>query len=367
MSKLFSPLRIGGKTISQRMAMAPMTRLRADQAHRPLPFVKQYYEQRASVPGSLIVTEATVISPRHGGYPNVPGIYNDSQVAAWKEVTEAVHNKGSYIYLQLWALGRTANPGFMSQGGHPLLSASDVPMKSAFSDEIHQPRPMTEQEIEDSIADFRNAAKNAIRAGFDGVEIHGSNGYLVDQFLQDVSNKRTDKWGGSIPNRSRLAVEVTRAVAAEIGNQRTAIRLSPWSRYQGMRMADPIPQFSDVVGQLAQFQLAYIHACESETRDIDGDLNWLLDAYGGSSPALVAGNYNGESAKTAVDDIYANHDVAVAFGRPYISNPDLPFRVKRGLPFAAFDPATMYVQSPEGYLDYPFSEEFLSESGTYKA
>lgn len=363
MSKLFAPLRVGGKTLNQRISMAPMTRLRANQSHLPLPSVKEYYEQRASVPGTLIVTEATVISPRHGGYPNVPGIYSDSQVAAWKEVTDAVHNKGSYIYLQLWALGRAANPAFLAQAGHPLLSASDIPMKSAFSDEIHQPRSMTEREIQDSIADFRNAAKNAISAGFDGVEIHGANGYLVDQFLQDVSNTRTDKWGGNLANRSRLAVEVTRAVAAEIGNQRTAIRLSPWSRYQGMRMEDPIPQFSDVVRQLAQLKLAYLHACEPDERDKDGDLNWLLEAYGNSSPVLVAGNYNGDSAKTAVDSVYANHDVVIAFGRPYIANPDLPFRVKRGLPFAQFDPATMYGQGSEGYTDYPFSQEFSSVSG----
>ncbi|KAJ5689241.1 FMN-linked oxidoreductase [Penicillium macrosclerotiorum] len=361
MSRLFSPLRIGGKTLNQRIAMAPMTRLRADQSHLPLPSVKEYYEQRANVPGSLIVTEATVISPRHGGYPNVPGIYSDSQVTAWKEVTDAVHRKESYIYLQLWALGRTANPAFLKQGGHPLLSASDSPMKSAFSDEIHQPRPMTEKEIQDAIDDFRKAANNAMRAGFDGVEIHGANGYLVDQFLQDVSNKRMDKWGGTIANRSRLAVEVTRAVAAEIGNQRTAIRLSPWSRYQGMRMEDPIPQFSDVVRQLAQFKLAYLHACEGDARD--NDLKWLLEAYGNSSPVLVAGNYNGDSAKTAVDEIYANHDVVVAFGRPYIANPDLPFKIKRGLPFAQFDAATMYGQGSQGYVDYPFSEEFNQDPG----
>ncbi|KAJ5635467.1 FMN-linked oxidoreductase [Penicillium longicatenatum] len=364
MSKLFTPLRIGGKTLNQRIAMAPMTRLRADQLHLPLPSVPKYYEQRASVPGSLIITEATVISPRHGGYPNVPGIYNDSQVAAWKEVTDSVHNKGSYIYLQLWALGRAANPAFLSQGGHPLLSASDSPMKSTFSDEIHHPRPMTEKEIYESIADFRNAARNAIKAGFDGVEIHGANGYLVDQFLQDVSNKRMDKWGGSIANRSRLAVEVTRAVVAEIGSQRTAIRLSPWSKYQGMRMEDPILQFSNVVRQLAQFKLAYLHSCEGDAKNNDGDLNWLLEAYGGSSPVLVAGNYNGTSAKTAVDTTYAKHDVVVAFGRPYIGNPDLPFRVKHGLPFAEFEPATMYGQGSEGYVDYPFSEEFKAAKHT---
>ncbi|RAH66314.1 alkene reductase [Aspergillus aculeatinus CBS 121060] len=368
MSKLFKPLQIGSKTLNQRIAMAPMTRLRADQSHLPLPSVKAYYGQRASVPGSLIVTEATVISPRHGGYPNVPGIYSDNQVAAWKEVTDSVHSKGSYIYLQLWALGRAANPAFLNQGGHPLLSASDSPMKSTFSDEIHQPRSMTESEIHDSIADFRNAAKNAISAGFDGVEIHGANGYLVDQFLQDVSNTRTDKWGGNVANRSRFAVEVTRAVAAEIGNQRTAIRLSPWSRYQGMRMEDPTPQFSDLVRKLAQFNLSYLHVCESDAKDKnDGDLNWLLEAYGNSSPVLVAGNYNGDTAKTAVDTTYAKHDVVVAFGRPYIANPDLPFRVKHGLPFAHFDPASMYGQGSQGYIDYPFSEKFSSRTGAGQA
>jgi NADPH2 dehydrogenase len=236
-------------------------------------------------------------------------------------------------------------------------------MKSAFSDEIHRPRPMTEPEIQDAITDFRIAAKNAMMAGFDGVEIHGANGYLVDQFLQDVSNQRTDKWGGDIANRSRFAVEVTRAVVAEIGNQHTAIRLSPWSRYQGMRMADPIPQFSDLARQLAQFKLAYLHACESDAKDVnDGDLKWLLEAYGDSSPVLVAGNYNGDTAKTAVDTTYANHDVVVAFGRPYIGNPDLPFKVKHGLPFAGFDPTTMYGQGTGGYIDYPFSNEFASIS-----
>ncbi|PLB53445.1 FMN-linked oxidoreductase [Aspergillus steynii IBT 23096] len=362
MSKLFTPLKIGGRTLSNRIAMAPMTRLRADASHLPLSSVKEYYQQRASVPGSLLITEATVISPQHGGYANVPGIYNDRQVTAWKEVTNAVHDKGSSIYLQLWALGRAANPAFLNQGGHPLLSASDVAMKSAFSDEIHQPRAMTEEEIQNAIIDFRIAAKNAMVAGFDGVEIHGANGYLLDQFLQDVSNKRTDQWGGTVANRSRLAVEVTRAVVAEIGNQHTAIRLTPWSRYQGMRMADPIPQFTDVVQQLAQFRLAYLHACEGDEKDPAESLGWLMETYGDASPVLVAGNYNAESAKSAVDTKYANHDVVVAFGRPYISNPDLPFRVKHGIPFAPLDPGSMYGQSSEGYIDYPFSKEFSSSS-----
>lgn len=358
MSRLFKTLKVGGKTLNQRIAMAPMTRTRADHAHVPLPTVKQYYQQRASVPGSLIVTEATVISPRHGGYPNVPGIYSKAQIAAWKEITDAVHEKGSYIYLQLWALGRAANPGFLQQHGHALVSASDVPMKSAFGNDMHYPRPLTESEISGVISDFSVAAENAMLAGFDGVEIHGANGYLLDQFLQDVSNKRTDKWGGSIENRSRLAIEVTRSVVGAIGNDRTAIRLTPFSRYQDMRMEDPVPQFSDVVQRLAEFKLAYLHVCESDAEDKVESLDWLLNAYGNASPVVVAGNYDGESAQQAVDGKYAKNDVIVAFGRHYISNPDLAFRVTRGIPLAPFDPATMYGQTSEGYNDYPFSEEF---------
>lgn len=358
MSKLFTPLKVGRMTLNQRIAMAPMTRLRADASHVPLPAVKDYYQQRASVPGSLLVTEATVISPRHGGYPNVPGIYNDEQIAAWKEVTNAVHEKGSYIFLQLWALGRTANPKFMANHGYDLVSSSDVPMKSMFSDEMHYPRPATEREIQDAVSDFATSAENAMKAGFDGVEIHGANGYLVDQFIQDVSNKRTDNWGGSIENRSRFAVDVTRAVGKAVGNDRTAIRLNPWSRYQGMRMDDPIPQFSDVAAKLTELKLAYLHVCESDAKDQGENLQWLLDAYRDASPVLVAGNYGAESAQKAVDNEYAGHDVAVAFGRPYISNPDLPFRVQQGIPFAPWDPATMYGQMSEGYVDYGFSKEF---------
>ncbi|KAH6867515.1 hypothetical protein B0T10DRAFT_451748, partial [Thelonectria olida] len=357
MSKLFTPLKVGAVTINQRIAMAPMTRLRANDSHIPLPSVKEYYQQRASVPGSLIVTEATVISPRHGGYSNVPGIYHKSQIDAWREVTDAVHAKGSHVFLQLWALGRAGNPQFLQQGGHPLVSSSDVPMKSAFSDEMHYPTPLTEDGIWDAISDFTVAAQNAMMAGFDGVEIHGANGYLVDQFIQDVSNKRTDSWGGSLENRSRFAVEVTRAVANAIGSDRTAIRLSPWSRYQGMRMVDPVPQFSDLAQRLANLKLAYLHACESDAKDKGEDIKFLLDAYGSANSVLVAGNYNTASAKKAVDDEYANHDVVVAFGRPYISNPDLVFKAKQGISFAPFDPKTMYGQGDEGYIDYPFSRE----------
>ncbi|KAL5356268.1 hypothetical protein BJX96DRAFT_171451 [Aspergillus floccosus] len=358
MSRLFETLKVGRMELSQRIAMAPMTRMRADTNHVPLTSVKEYYKQRASVPGSLLITEATVISPKFGGYANVPGIYNDTQIAAWKEVTQAVHESGSYIYMQLWALGRTANPSYQQQHGFDLLSASDVPMKSAFSDETHYPRPATEAEIQEAIADFATAAKNAIRAGFDGVEIHGANGYLIDQFIQDVSNRRTDRWGGNIENRSRLAEEVVKAVVDAVGTDRTAIRLSPWNTYQGMRMEDPVPQFSDVVKKLAKYKLAYLHACESDSKTSGDSLQWLFEAYGGASPVIVANNYTPESAKKAIDEEYAGHDVAVAFGRPYIANPDLPFRVKAGIPFEQLNPATLYSQASKGYTDYAFSKEF---------
>lgn len=344
-------------TLQQRIAMAPMTRLRADTKHIPLPFVKEYYQQRAAIPGTLLVTEATVISPRHGGYPNVPGIYTDEQITAWKEVTKAVHEKGSYIYLQLWALGRAANPSFLQQHGMNLVSSSDIPMKSTFSDEMHHPKPLTEKGIKDAIMDFTLAAQNAMKAGFDGVEIHGANGYLVDQFIQDVSNKRNDAWGGDINRRSRFAVDVTQAVAEAVGPDRTAIRLSPWSRYQDMRMQDPVPQFTDLVKKLSQYKLAYLHLCESDAQ-ADGHLGWLLDAYQNAGPVVVAGNYNGESAAKALEEQYKGRDVVIAFGRPFIGNPDLAFRVKEGIPFASFDPSTMYAQTAEGYTDYKFSKEF---------
>ncbi|KAF9890364.1 hypothetical protein FE257_006031 [Aspergillus nanangensis] len=358
MTNLFSPLRVGRMELPQRIAMAPMTRFRADNNHLPLPCVTEYYRQRASVPGSLLITEATVISPRYGGYANVPSIHNEDQIAAWKHVTEAVHAQGSSIYMQLWALGRAGNPQFLQQSGYDVVSSSNISTKGAFSGEMHHPRALSEEEIWDAIADFAAAATNAIAAGFDGVEIHGANGYLVDQFTQDVSNVRTDSWGGSIENRSRFALEVTRAVVSAIGNDRTAIRLSPWGRFQDMRMSDPVAQFSHLADKLAEFKLAYLHLIESDARAEGESLRFLLDAYGNASPVVLAGNYTSALAKEVVDDEYKDRDVVIAFGRPYISNPDVPFRVKNGIPFADSNPATIYGQSPDGYTDYGFSEEF---------
>ncbi|KAJ5208383.1 hypothetical protein N7449_002762 [Penicillium cf. viridicatum] len=360
MTKLFTPLRVGRVELSNRIAMAPMTRFRADDNYTPLPIVKEYYAQRASVPGTLLISEATSITARAGGYPNAPGIYNDAQIAAWKEVTDAVHAKGSYIYLQLWALGRVASRELLqAQGGFDLISSSATPMDA----KSHTPRALSEPEIHEWIADYAQAARNAVAAGFDGVEIHGANGYLVDQFIQDTCNKREDAWGGSVEKRGRFAVEVARAVAEAVGADRTGIRLSPWSTFQGMKMEDPKPQFGYLATQMAGLGLAYTHLIESSIvgdADVEAEkLDFFLQAYGKASPIIVAGGYEADSAVQAVDVKYANYDAIVGIGRPFISNPDLPFRVQNGIPFVPYDAATFYnAKDPKGYTDYPFSAEF---------
>jgi NADPH2 dehydrogenase len=259
MSKLFQPLKVGKIELQNRIVMAPLTRLRADGDHVPLPFVAEYYAQRASVPGTLLITEATFIAPAAAGYGNVPGIWTAEQIAGWKPVTDAVHKKGSFIYLQLWALGRAADPeNLKKEFGKKVVSASDIPFEGGAT-----PTPLTEEEIWEFVGYYKQAALNAIEAGFDGVEVHGANGYLIDQFLQDVSNNRTDAWGGSVEKRARFGLEVTKAVVGAIGAERTGIRLSPYSPFQGMKMADPVPQFSYFVEHLKPLKLSYLHVVES--------------------------------------------------------------------------------------------------------
>jgi len=228
--KLFEPLKVGSLELAHRVVMAPLTRFRADDRHIPLPFVKRYYEQRASVPGTLLITEATFITPQAGGYNNVPGIWSTEQIQAWKEVTDAVHAKGSYIFCQLWALGRVAVPDNLRKEGFKLVSSSPTPVSS----EHEIPEELSEEEIQQYIVDYTQAAKNAIEAGFDGVELHGANGYLVDQFLQDTCNARTDRWGGNVENRSRFHLEITKSLVKAIGAERVGVRLSPYSTFQGM-------------------------------------------------------------------------------------------------------------------------------------
>lgn len=237
-TKLFQPTRVGKLTLNHRVILAPLTRFRATDSHVPTDLMVDYYAQRASVPGTLLVTEATYIAARAGGMDNVPGIWSPEQIQGWKKVTEAVHSRGSHIFLQIWALGRaafteviTATDSVSNPGGPYLyISASDVQL----SDRTIPPRALTDAEIWEYVALYAQAAKNAVfGAGFDGVEIHGAHGYLIDQFIQDVSNKRSDEWGGSIEKRSRFPLEVIKAVVNAVGEERTAIRMSPFSTFQG--------------------------------------------------------------------------------------------------------------------------------------
>jgi NADPH2 dehydrogenase len=320
--------------------------------------VAEYYAQRASVPGTLLISEATVISPEHGHYAYVPGIYTQDQIESWRRVTDAVHKKGSYIYLQLWALGRVADPKQAEKNGTDIISSSAVPVDSNYP----VPKEMTVEQIKGAVSAYATAAKNAIDAGFDGVEIHGANGYLIDQFTQDNANQRTDSYGGSIENRSRFAVEVTEAVVKAVGAERTGIRLSPFSTFQGMRMQDPIPQFSDVIKKLNEFKLAYVHLVESRVSgnaDVESfeSMDPLVKLFDG--PLLIAGGFKPDSAKRLVDEDRKDRNIVVVFGRYYISTPDLVFRMKKGIELTPYNRDTFYNPGEEkGYTDYPFSKEF---------
>lgn len=345
--------------------MAPLTRFRADDNHVPLPFVADYYAQRSSTPGTLLVSEATFIAPQAGGMPNAPGIWNEDQIKGWKHVTDAVHKKGSFIYLQLWALGRAANDVVLKKELGPsagVKSSGNVPISADGT----TPTPLTEAEIEEYIGLYAQAAKNAIAAGFDGVEIHGANGYLIDQFTQDNANTRTDKWGGSVENRARFGIEVSKAVVAAVGAEKTGIRLSPFSSFQGMHMKDPVPQFTYLAEELKKLKLAYLHVVESRI-DGGGDaaqpteekLDFLIDLWGKTSPILLAGGFKPDGAFAAADSQYKDKDIAIVFGRSFISNPDLVFRVREGIALEPYDRSKFYIpKSEEGYTTYPFSKEF---------
>ncbi|KAJ4338588.1 hypothetical protein N0V87_003918 [Didymella glomerata] len=362
-SRLFKPLKVGSIELKNRVAMAPLTRFRASDSHAILPFAAEYYGQRASVPGTLLITEATFITGQHGGYPNVPAIETQEQIDAWKKVTAAVHEKGSFVYLQLWALGRVANKDFAQSQGITVKSSSATQL----ADDYAVPKEMTVEEIKETVGAYAQAAKNAIEAGFDGVEIHAANGYLIDQFLQDTCNKRTDNYGGSVENRSRFAMEVTQAVVNAVGADKTGIRLSPFSEFQGMKMEDPIPQFSDIIKKLNNLNLAYLHMVESRVSgnaDVEGydSLKPLYPLYT-SSPLLIAGGFKAESARKLVNEDLKDRDVVVVFGRYFISTPDLVFRLEKGIDFNPYDRDTFYnPKSEKGYTDYPFSEEFKKQA-----
>ncbi|KAJ6099794.1 NADH-dependent flavin oxidoreductase [Penicillium canescens] len=370
MSKLFSPLQVGACQLQHRVIMAPLTRFRSNEDYVPIPAAKEYYTQRASVPGTLIIAEATYISPKAAGYPNAPGIWSAEQIARWKEITDSVHAKGSFVFLQIWALGRSSDPENLKANGFDFVSSSPVPIQK--NDPI--PRELSETEIREYIDDFAQAGRNAISAGFDGVELHGANGFLIDQFTQDTSNQRTDSWGGSIENRSRFAVEVTRAMVDAIGAGRVAIKLSPWSADQGMRMNGLKEQFTHLISQLKHLKLAYLHltnprvSIEDEplvpAEETATDENApFIQAWGNVSPVLLGGGYSADSAKRAVDVEYQDQDIGTVFGRFFISNPDLPLRAREDIPFTPYDRDTFYTPlSEKGYVDYPFHEPVQAQA-----
>jgi NADPH2 dehydrogenase len=367
-SKLFQPLRVGSFEVQNRIVLAPLTRFRADASHVPLPFVSDYYSQRGSSPGTLLISEGTFISPQAGSYAHAPGIYSPAQIAQWKKITDDVHSKGSFIFCQLWGLGRTTDPAVLKEelgDKARVLSASNIPFEGGAT-----PTAMTEEEIWEFIGYYKQAAKNAIEAGFDGVEIHSANGYLIDQFLQDVSNQRTDAWGGSVEKRARFGLEIAKAIVEAIGADKVGIRVSPFSDFQGMKMKDPVPQFSYYAEELKKLKLAYFHVVEarvSANADVEGpvteSIDFLIDIWGKTSPVIVAGGFVTETAYKAVDEKYKDKDILIAFGRYFIANPDLVFRIKNRIPFTPYNRDLFYNKTEEkGYTTWEFSKEWEAQA-----
>ena len=350
---LQTPINIGPYDIPNRIVMAPLTRMRAPDGI-PTDLMATYYAQRVSA--GLIISEATQISTQGVGYPATPGIHNELQVAGWKKITEAVHAKNGHIFLQLWHVGRISHPDFHN-GDLPVAPSAIAPKGDAVTPHgmkpFVTPRALETDEIQGIVEDYRQAAINAMAAGFDGVEIHSANGYLLDEFLRDGTNKRTDCYGGTFENRARFLLEVTEAVATVWGAERVGIRLSPSGTFNDMTDSDPETFFVYLLGQLNRFGLAYLHivdALESDIRHGANVINLedLRKAYNGT--LIVCGGYDQVRAEDVIAEGKAD---AVAFGQLYIANPDLVERFNLNAPLNEPDPATFYGGNEKGYTDYP--------------
>lgn len=354
-ASLFDPYRLGDITLSSRVVMAPLTRNRAGAGNVPTPLMVKYYEQRASA--GLIITEATQVSATAQGYQDTPGIHTPAQVDGWKPITGAVHAKGGHMFVQLWHVGRVSHRSLQPGGAAPLApSAIRADTRTFVNNQflpVDEPRALETHEIAGVVDDFRKAAANAIAAGFDGVEIHAANGYLIDQFLRDGANQRTDQYGGSIENRVRFLKEVMEAVTAEIGAARTGIRLSPVTPANGLADSDPAALFAHVMDVLEAIKPVYVHMIEGATggpRDIvpDFDFEALHKRYSGTW--MVNNGYDKAMAEEAVASGRAD---LVAFGKPFISSPDTVERLRRDLPFNELDRDHLYGGGEKGYTDYP--------------
>ncbi|CAN6630075.1 NADPH dehydrogenase 3 [Trichomonascus vanleenenianus] len=352
---LFQKIQVGKMLLEHKVAMAPLTRRRADTNHVPTDIMAEYYGQRASRPGTLLVTEATFIAKKAGGSFHVPGIYSGAQVAGWKKVFDQVHANKSFAFVQLWALGRSAAVDQLE--GEDYVSASDVPVADGPA-----PRPLTVDEIKSYVQSYVEAAKNAVAAGADGVEIHSANGYLLDQFLHANTNKRTDQYGGSIENRARFTLEVVDAISAAIGSERVAIRLSPWGTFGEVDPGvSPIPQYSYVVEELERRalqgkRLAYVSVVEPRvTGNVDveewtGSNEFVSQIWTG--PLMKAGAMHKKEAR---DEAFTDDRTILAIGRSFISNPDIVNRLEQGIELTPYDRSTFYTQDAVGYTDYKFA------------
>ena len=347
---LFNPLKLGALTLPNRILLAPLTRTRADAGHMPNALMAEYYAQRAS--GGLLITECTMVTEGTSAFIAEPGIYSAAQIEAWKLTTDAVHANGGRIFMQIWHAGRAAHPD-INDGARTVSSSA-----TAIDGEIHTPagkvphavpHALTAGEIRTIVAAFTQAAKNAIAAGFDGVEVHGANGYLIDQFLRDGANKRTDAYGGSIENRARFLFEVLTALTEAIGADRVGLRLSPLNSFNSMIDSDPVGLITYLADKLNSFKLAYLHIMRADFFGVQkGDVETIArEKYKG----VLIGNM-GYTADEAGAAITAGKLDAVAFGTSFLANPDLPERIKTQAALNTPDSSTFYTPGAKGYTDY---------------
>lgn len=362
-STLFTPIRLGRMDLPSRIVMAPLTRARSAQpGDLPTEMNAHYYAQRASA--ALIISEASFVSPQGKGYDGTPGCFTPDQMAGWKKVVDAVHAKGGRMFLQIWHVGRMSHPDFHQ--GQPPVAPSAMPVDEHIWKvdattgiggfvPVQPPRAMSHDEIKQTVEDFRHAARNAIAAGFDGVEIHGANGYLVDQFMRTTSNVRTDEYGGSRENRLRFLREVLTAVVEEVGADRTGLRLAPFLTFRGMGCPDILPTIAEAADFADTMGIAYLHLVEADfdhapefTEDFRREVRQRF-----TGRIIMAGLYDRTKADWVLDKGYAD---LVAFGRLFLANPDLPYRLEHDLPMNPIDNAHLMGGGEEGYSDYPFFE-----------
>ncbi|MFW0785189.1 alkene reductase [Gordonia sp. CPCC 206044] len=351
MSSMFAPLTIGDTTMPNRVVMSPLTRCRAGEGRVPTELMATYYAQRASA--GLIISEATVVSAQGVGYPNTPGIWSDEQVDGWRQVTDAVHTAGGRIFLQLWHVGRISDPELLG-GDLPVAPSAIAAAGRVRQLRPHRPystpRALDTSEVSGIVEDFRSGAVNAKAAGFDGVEIHAANGYLIDQFLQDSTNRRTDRYGGSIENRSRFLLEIVDATASVWGSANVGVHLRPRGEEHDMGDSDPRALFGHVADQLRRRGVGFLFIREIEARD--SLLAHLKQVFGG--PVFANEEMSPHDAQRLLREGTAD---AVAFGRDFIATPDLPERLATGIPFNTPDPSTFYGGGATGYTDYPVLSE----------